>query len=352
MNARNLLAGVLLSIIVAGCGDSSGVCGQLYDDSKACWLEDLEKRKAEGDFDEDEDGLPTRSEFISICKASMRKHKDEIDEEAKCAKEPTCDEARACKEKASSARYAKKQVKDIGENVAKAKWEDAFSDCRYMPEEPHPDLLAACERVFTEGMPALVAGGKAEDVRNACSYSVDLKKKAPSFAKACVGVMSAELEIKKKAAIAARDAATDDNYLQCSELRSVAEGVGEEAKKEAETLCSEMQIASSAKQALTEARTNIDTKQSSVSYYCTSALDSLGMLEPKSDWAKKTTDELIKVCFIDSGKMIVDVVLASEYPYCDYALTQVRDAISKYSLTGKDPEFDKAIAKTDKICAR
>lgn len=352
MNARNLVAGVLLSIIVAGCGDSSGICGQLYDDSKACWIEERDKRKAEGDLDDEDDDMPTRSEFIAICKASMRKHKDEIEEEAKCAKEPTCEEARACKEKASEARYAKKQVKDIGENVAKAKWEDAFSDCRYLPEEPHPDLLAACEKVFTEGMPALVAGGKAEDVRSACSYSEDLKKKAPSFAKACVGVMSAELEIKKKAAIAARDAATDDHYMQCSELRSVAEGVGEEAKKEAETLCSEMQIASSAKQALTEARASIDAKRSEVSYYCTSALDSLAVLEPKTDWAKKTTDELIKVCFLEAGKVISEVELASEYPYCSYSLTQVRDAISKYSLTGKDPEFDKAIAKTDKICAR
>jgi len=113
-----------------------------------------------------------------------------------------------------------------------------------------------------------------------------------------------------------------------------------------------MTIASSAKTALTEAQAAIDARRSEVSYYCTSALDTLDTLTPKSDWAQKTTDALIKTCFLEAGKVIAEIELSSDYPYCSYSLTQVRDAISRYHLAGKDPDFDAAIAKTDKLCSR
>lgn len=343
---------LLLALCLGACADSSGVCGQLYDDSKACWVEEAKKRIADGDADEDElEEIPTRSEFIQMCKARMRTDRDEIQAAADCAREPSCEEKNACEEKVREARWAKQRIEDVEKAVAKGDWNTAFEECRYLRDPVDANLLASCDKVFTQGMPVLMTSGKAEEIKSACAYSTDLKAQAPSFAKACADVMSVELEAKKKAAIAARDLGADDNYVQCSDLRSVAESVGEQAKKDAEALCTEMTIAASAKQALVEMKSYIDLKQSAVSYYCTSALDSIAILEPKSDWAKAKQDELIKACFLDAGKMIAEVELASSYPYCSYALTQVRDAITKYGLAGKDPEFDAAIAKTDKICA-
>lgn len=341
-----------LLVLVASCADSSGPCGEYYDNSKRCWVEETRKRIADGHGDRsDLEALPSRGAYIAECRSSMRNHKDEILARVECSKEDTCDDKKACEDKVEEAEQVKQQIEDVERYVAKASWEDAFRECRYLRDEPAPELLAACDRVFTEGMPALTKGGKGEDVRSACSYSDDLKRKAPAFAKACVDVMSAEYEVKKAAAVAARDAASDD-YMLCSELRTLAAAVDEQAKKDAEALCSEMTISSSAKQALTEAQLYIDSNQSQVSYYCTSALDSLTLLpEPKSAWAKQTTDKLIKTCFLDAGKVIAAIELSSEYPYCSYSLTQVRDAITKYGLAGKDPEFDAAIAKTDKICS-
>jgi len=352
MSPRLVIAGSVLALFLVGCGDSSGLCGEVYDNSKSCWVEEAKKRIEDGEGDEDLEKIPTRSEFIQLCKASMRTEKDEIEAMSRCAKEPTCEEKDACEDKERDARWAKKQVKEVDKAVAKGDWQKGFEECRYLRDEPDPALLAACEKVYAEGMPALMTSGKADDVKSACSYSEDLKKKAPAFAKACVDVMSVELEAKKKAAIAARDAGADDNYLQCSELRTVAESVGEQAKKDAETLCTEMTIASSAKQAINEAKASTAARRSEVSYYCTSALDSIAALEPKTDWSTKTQDEVIKHCYLDAGKVIVEIELASEYPYCSYSLTQVRDAIPKYGLAGKDPEFDDAIAKTDKLCIR
>lgn len=335
---------VIVSSLLAGCADSSGVCGEIYDDSKACWVE-----KARGD-EEAMRLIPTRRKFIAECRKKLPDYREQVEQTAECAREESCEAQTACNDKLREAQWTRQHVQEIEAFVAAADWGPAFRECRYMGETPDPTMLAACERVYVEGMPSLVAGGKGDDVRDACRYNDDLKRQAPSFGKACEGVMAAELTIKKQAAIAARDAAQADTYALCSDLRSVASSMGTAAEAEAEALCSEMTIASSAKMGLDEARTAIASRRSEVSYYCSSAIDSLNALDPKSDWARAKLDELIGVCFIEAGKVIVDVELENDYPYCSYALTQIRDANYRYNLTDREKSFASTIKKIDKLC--
>ncbi len=330
--------------LLAGCADSSGVCGEIYDDSKACWV-----KKARGD-DEAMRLIPTRNKFIGQCRAKMKDYAEQVEATAECAREESCEAQAQCNDKLREDEWAKEHVKEIEGYVANTDWASGFRECRYLGDRPDPALLAACERVYTEGMPALVASGKGEDVRDACQYNADMKRLAPSFAKACQTVMAAELEQKKKDAIAARDAAQTDTYALCADLRRITEAMTDDDKKQAETLCSEMSIAASAKQGLEEARASISYRRSEISYYCSSAVDSLWALDPRSDWANQTLDELLRVCYIEAGKLVVEIELENQYPYCSYALTQIRDANNRFDLVAKDKTFASTIKKIDKLC--
>src|SRR5204863_6650965 len=133
-------------------------------------------------------------------------------------------------------------------------------------DKPSVEMTAACEKVFSQGIPELLKGPKAADISSACQYSDDLKKASPAFSKACVDVMTADYATKKAKLIAARDAGNDD-YTACYDAQSAAAGVSEAAKKEADNLCTELTAAQSAKQGLTEAQSNIAAKTDQLSYY-------------------------------------------------------------------------------------
>jgi hypothetical protein len=344
MKTWQMVSGVVLLSIVSGlaaCGSGDGVCGEIYDKRKACWEKEA--------HDEDEkDEIPSKEEFVAICKARMRSHKEDIDVMAKCSKEGDCEKIEACESEASDAKYQKKKLDEVNKQMAEAKWDDAFDNCRYVSDKPSLEMTAACEKVFTEGIPVILKGPKADSVMSACQYTEELKKTSPAFKKACTDVMTTAYETKKKEALAARDLGAD-NYSACYDMQSAAAGVSEEAKKEAEGICAELTLATSAKRALDEANANIAAKKGEISYYCTSSADELTKLEPKTEWSKKKLDEVIKTCFLDLGKVTIEATLPGA-TYCPYVLTQLREYAVTYALAGKDPAFDTALASTDKLC--
>jgi hypothetical protein len=254
-------------------------------------------------------------------------------------------------DEAHAAEYAAEKVADLDKFIAAGTWDKAFEECRYLGEKPAAALVTACEKVYADGIPKLLeAGGEAaKDVVSACRYSEELKAQSEGFKKACDGVMGAEYEAKKKLALEARDQALDD-YTRCYDLQSAAEGVSEQAKKDAEVLCAEITAAQSTKKALEEAKATIAAKKSDISYYCKSAAEELTKIEPKSEWTQKTLDGLLQTCFIDLGKVILEVELPN-LSYCGYSLTELRAAVATYKLAGKDAAFDAELAKTDKVCA-
>jgi hypothetical protein len=334
-------AGLALLTVLAACGNDDGVCGQIYDKQKACW-----EKKAHDD--EDKDDLPTKAEFVAMCKAASGSRKEEVAEMAKCSKEDGCDAIESCMDAAGDARYAKKQLAEITKQIEGGKWDDAFDSCRYASDKKSVELTAACEKVFTEGIPQILKGAKADSVMSACQYSDELKASSPAFKKACTDVLGGAYETKKKEALAARDAGSDD-YTKCYDLQTAAAGVSEDAKKEAEAICAELTIATSAKKALDEANANIAGKKAEMSYYCTSAADDLMKVDPKTEWATKTLDAVIKTCFLDLGKVIIETSLPGA-TYCPYVLTQLREYAVTYALAGQDPAFDTALASTDTLC--
>lgn len=329
--------------LLAACGGGDGVCGEIYDKQKACWEKDE-------NFEKMKDEMPSKAEFVAMCKAATKSRKEEVDVMAECIKEDGCEAIEACMDKKHDELYAKKRVEELDGYIKEAKWSDAFKECQYAADQMKKDekLAAACEKVFVEGIPKLT-GKDAEDVTSACRYTEDLKAISPGFKKACEGVMGAEYEAKKKLALEARDQALDD-YSRCFDLQSAAEALDAAKKAEAESLCAQINAARSAKQALDEAKASIAAKKAEMSYYCTSAADELKKLDPPNEWTTKTLDEVLKTCFLDLGKVIIEVELPNLSTYCTYPVQQVREAAATYSLMGKDADFDAAVLKTEKAC--
>ena len=334
MQPRVLPIGVVFALLafLASCGD--GPCGEIYDKMKKCW--------------EEEGEVPPRDAFIAACKMMQKESKQEVDTMAACSKKGSCEEVKSCMSAAGRAEYAKEQVAEVKKHVDAGEWKKAWDECRYATDSfaETPELGTQCERVFTEGMGALMKGEHAADVASDCRYAEEAKKESPAFAKACGEIAKVELETRTKAALAARDAGSED-YAICFDLQSAAEMVSPEEKARADALCAELEIARNAKKGLEEARTAIAGGATDISYYCRSAAEDLAKLEPKSEWATRTLDEVLKTCFLDHGKVILAKQTGS---YCEWSTTQIREAAATYQLAGKDADFDAALAKTDKVC--
>jgi hypothetical protein len=194
----------------------------------------------------------------------------------------------------------------------------------------------------------MLAGAEAQDISDACRYSEELKTASPTFAKACGDVAKADLAKKTQAAIAARDNGVED-FAICYDLTSAAEAVSPEEKAKADALCAEVTIAGNAKKGIDEANAAIASGATDISYYCRSAAEELAKLpEPRSEWAQKTFDAVLKTCFLELGKSILDKELPQKF--CTWPITQLREAATTYKLAGKDPAFDERLAKTDKLC--
>jgi hypothetical protein len=329
--------------LLAACGGGDGVCGEIYDKQKACWEKDE-------NFEKMKDEMPSKAEFVAMCKAATKSRKEEVDVMAECIKEDGCEAIEACMDKKHDELYAKKRAEELDGYIKEGKWSEGFKECQYAGEQMKKDekLAAACEKVFSEGIPKLT-GKDLEDVTSACKYTEELRTISPAFKKACEGVMGAEFEAKKKAALEARDQALDD-YSRCFDLQAAAESLGDEKKKDAEQICAQINAARSAKQALDEANASIAAKKGEMSYYCTSSAEELKKLDPPNEWSTKKLDEVLKTCFLDLGKVIIEAELPNMSSFCPYSVTQLREAVATYALLGKDADFDALIGKTEKVC--
>ncbi len=349
MSTRILFIALAITLLaacgLAACGKDGGVCGEIYDKQKPCW-------DKEAKDDEDRRDIPSRDEFVAMCTAARGSRKDDVDTMAKCIKKGSCEEMDVCMREASEAEYAAEQAKELEDHIAAGKWSDAFSTCKYASDRfaKEPKLAAGCEKVFTDGLPKLVAAGGpgAEDIVSSCKYSEELVKASPAFQKLCGEIAAGAHEAARKAALAARDEGVDD-FEKCYAYKGAAETVSEQAKKDAETVCAEMSAAAAAKAALTEAQAVIAAKKSELPYGCSRAAEALAKLDPKSEWATRTYDEVLKTCYLELGKVMIEVELP-KLEYCPYQLTQLREAVVTYALAGKDPAFDALLAKTNKAC--
>lgn len=300
-------------------------------------------------------GGPDKGQIEAACELMMASDegKKELEETAKCAKLESCEEYKACQAGARAGQAADRIAKEASEG----KWEDALMSCRVNVEEykASDKLKAACDKVFTEGLGALIEGGKGEEAMSACKYSDDLLAASDVFKAECSKAASGALEGATKKAVAFRDEGKDD-YGACSDLKELAaKADGSEAgenTKAAEQLCAEMKVAGDAAEGMKEAKANIAAKKADLPFGCERAREGFGKMAEKSDWSKAKLAEVLQTCYVDLGKTMIEKELPNMKYICPFQIKKVRKAIEEHGLKGKDAALDELLAKTDKKCSK
>jgi hypothetical protein len=290
------ITAALSSTFLVACGGD--VCSKLYDKMKECAPE------GKSDF-------PDKAKFVEECKAQQQKEKDAgtYDEEeekaiAACL-DKKCDEMQKCMSEESEKRYIAKQVKEIkaaSESGDVAKMKDA---CQYVNEEVE-ELVAACKEVMPKVFEATVA------------------------------------EVTKQ-----RDEGKHD-FGTCHDLERFAKMAGGDAEAKAQSLCAESQAAEMVGKALTESKEKVDAKDADIPYPCKAALEDLAKID--SEWAKAKQKEVINACYVDLGKVIMEVKVPDMKYVCDFRVKEVYQAVKDHGLD--DADLLEWVEKAKPLCEK
>lgn len=249
--------------------------------------------------------------------------------------------------------------------LAEALKEQTMRDCREAkdrdPEEEKAELECAqksecsdykkcrlelnykkqAARIKAEVEAALTSGEKMEDALSSCKYS-DIKDDEVS--KLCGDLFKKSIDATTRELEGIRDSG-GDGLSKCFDLQATAEKVSAEEKARADALCKEVEAGKRAKEALDEAKKNLDAGTGEVPFQCSMAVEDLEKLT--SEWAKAKLQEVARGCYVDLGKKILPAQV-DKMLICEYQVEQVYKAVKKYDL--KDDELDPWIAKADAKC--
>jgi hypothetical protein len=326
------LATILFALLIAApaCG-GGGDCEKAYDMAKKC---------AKGD----QMGKLGKEEFVSFCEKAKAdpKMKEEVEADLACAKEDSCEKAKAC----ADAQRGKRRAKKITESITAGKWKDAFDDCT-LSEAAFADetYKAECNKVFANV--DKITGDDLAKTMFRCKSSDEIKKVAPDFEKACKTLAAGNLAAAQKAGTAARDAGKND-IRACMDLKDTAAQAGGDAVTAAQKLCAEMDVAEDAKKAVDEARANAAAKKANLPYQCDSSAEKLAKIE--SEWAKKTVDDVLKACYVELGAVVIQEKGKDAKYFCPHEIKKIQEAAGKHDLATKFPELAEAMKKLPAKC--
>lgn len=298
MHKRFVFLSALPLALSLGC--NSNPCSKLYDKMKECAP------------DEAKDKAPEKAEFVEKCEADRKeeKEKGDYDEEAEkeamaCLDKDDCDEMSKCMSEASEKRYTKKQVKEISDAAESGDVEKMKDACQYIDEE-NTALVDACKEVIPKLVEAVTA------------------------------------EVTKQ-----RDAGEHD-FGTCGDLESFAKRAGGDAEAKAKTLCEEAQAAKMVKKAKDEAAAKVKAKDADMPYECKAALEDLGKLD--TDWAKEQKKEVVKACYQELGKVIMEVKVPEMKYVCDFRVKEIYKAVGEHKI--EDPDLKAWMEKAKPLCEK
>ena len=282
---RNLMfTFAISSSLLAGCGGD--VCSKLYDRMTECMPEDAKGK------------IPEKAKFVEQCKADQQKEKDagtwdEAEEKAivACLGKKSCEDMNTCMAEESEKRYTQKQVASIKEAADSGDVEKMKDACQYI-DEKNEALVAACKDVMPKVFEATVA------------------------------------TVTKQ-----RDEGKHD-FGTCHDLERFAKDVGAEAETQAKALCAESQASEMVGKALTEAKAKVDAKDADLPYPCKAAIEDLSKID--SEWSKSQKKAVIDACYVDLGKVIMEVKVPDMKYVCDFRVKEVIDAVNEHGLDDAD----------------
>ncbi|HEY8375029.1 MAG TPA: hypothetical protein VIK91_01015 [Nannocystis sp.] len=248
---------------------------------------------------EREQMTPLKDLAIGECRGKTGRDPEEEKRELECVAKASCEEYRACLDAFAlwRAQARIERAAKTGENMA-----EAVSSCKHgeLKDSPIQEVCAGLyKKAFDAGVVTLAA---------------------------------------------IRDRG-EDGLGACFDLRDAAELLSPEAQAQAETLCKEAEASKRAKEALAEAKKNLESGTFEVPFQCGMAVEELEMAG--SEWAKSKLQEVLQGCYVELGKKILPAQVG-KMRICEYQVELVYKAVKKFAL--EDPAIDPWIAKAARKC--
>jgi hypothetical protein len=167
-------------------------------------------------------------------------------------------------------------------------------------------------------------------MKDACQY---VDEENQTLVDACKEVMPKLVEAVSAEVTKQRDEGKHD-FGTCGDLEQFAKAVGGDAEGKAKTLCDEAKASETAKKALDEAAAKVKAKDADMPYECKAALEELGKID--TEWAKGQKDAVVKACFVDLGKVIMEAKVPEMKYVCDFRVKEIYQAVKDHSLDDAD----------------
>jgi hypothetical protein len=168
------------------------------------------------------------------------------------------------------------------------------------------------------------------------------------------GALPAEAhEASRAAVLAAQQGPPTDHFVMCYELKRTAALLGDEKKREAERLCTELDL-----------RAYVDASLPAVELYMAQrrpknlALECMPpyidakfrLDEMTSPYAEAQKKRLFDACYSRLGVLVLDYLIPRTLGECEFTVLLVYRAVQRYGLT--DPELQKRLRRVEKPCAK
>lgn len=296
LKSRIFLGGALL-LLGAGLLTTSG-CKK----KPSCELLYTRLDKCVDDFDLKKD------KFVKRC--NKKKDKAIVKEQIKCSKITDCDKFKTCIKESSKRARAKSVQEDFEKNLKEGKIKQVLLACKYD------------KKYLTE----------------------DLKKK-------CGEIQNKQWTDAKTKAIKVRDAGVKNDWELCTTLKTVAAGLGDDAKKkEAKELCAEMSVAKNVAATLKKAQTALSSAKPAMPFECSWTITSLDKQKVKTAWMAAKRKALVDTCYTKLGKKVLEAALAKKPHFCPFGVSKVYMGVKEFHLN--DPAIKGLIEKLMPICKK
>lgn len=247
-----------------------------------------------------------KDKFIKRC--NKKKDKPIVKEQIKCSTITDCDKFKTCIKESSKKARAKEVAQEFEKNVKAGKIKQALMTCKY-----------------------------------------DKKYLTDEMKKKCSDLQNKQWTEAKTKAVKNRDSGAKNDWELCSTLKSVADGLGDDAKKkEAEGLCAEMSVAKNVATTLKKAKAALSAAKPSIPFECSWVVTSLDTKKVKTAWIKEKRKAIVDSCYTKLGKKVLEAELAKKARFCGFDVGKIYRAVKQFHI--QDPALKGLLDKLTPVC--
>ncbi len=174
-----------------------------------------------------------------------------------------------------------------------------------------------------------------------------------AIATRCGDLPAVAHEVNRATVLAAQKGPPEDHFVMCYELKRTAAMLGDEPKREAERLCTELDLRAYVDASLPAVELYLAQRRAkNLALECMPPyIDAKFQLDDlTSPFAEAQKKRLFDACYSRLGVLVLDYLIPRTRGECEFTVLLVYRAVQRYGLT--DPELLKRLKLVERPCAK